>query len=160
MIEVMRQQYAMVQQPRSILFEFLQEVVGNDGLNRVFPEFDNKSIRDLLEHTAGCYSTWLGFHALGHPRASFDHGPCTSMDLGEAELDDPNPAFATHLKPLSYRVIIFSSHILPILRAEIRVKWRWIFRTKSTAGCKTTKKHSNRYFITITPGFFATPSAI
>ena len=81
MIEVMRQQYALVQRPRSILFEFLQDGVGKDGLNRVFPEFGNKSIRDLLEHTAGCYFTWLGFHALGHPRALFDHGPCTTMDL-------------------------------------------------------------------------------
>ena len=81
MIEVMQLQYALVQRPRSILFDFLQDVVGNDGLNRVFPEFGDKSVRDLLEHIAGCYYAWLGFHALGHPRAFFDHGPCTTMDL-------------------------------------------------------------------------------
>ena len=81
MIDVMRQQYALVERPRSILFGFLQEVVGNDKLNRNFPEFGNKSIRGLLEHTAGCYSSWIGFHALGHPRASFHHGPCTTMDM-------------------------------------------------------------------------------
>ncbi len=81
MIEIMRQQYALVQQSRSILFEYLQDIVGDGGLNKVFPEFDNKSIRDLLEHTAGCYSVWLGFHALGHSRALFDHAPCTTMDL-------------------------------------------------------------------------------
>lgn len=81
MIEAMRQQYSLVQRPRSILFEFLQDVVGNDGLNRVFPEFGDKSIRGLLEHIAGCYSTWLGFHALRHSRAFFDHEPCTTMYL-------------------------------------------------------------------------------
>jgi uncharacterized damage-inducible protein DinB len=81
MIEVMRLQYALVKRPRSILFEFLQDVVGDNGLNRVFPEYVDKSMRNLLEHIAGCYSAWLGFHALGHPRAFFDHGPCTSMDL-------------------------------------------------------------------------------
>jgi uncharacterized damage-inducible protein DinB len=81
MIEFMRQQYALVQRPRSILFEFLQDIVGTGGLNKAFPEFDNKSIRDLLEHIAGCYFAWIGFHTLGHPRTSFDHGPCTKMDL-------------------------------------------------------------------------------
>jgi uncharacterized damage-inducible protein DinB len=81
MIDFVRQQYAMVQTPRGILFDFLQDAVGNEGLNRVFPEFDNKSIRRLLEHTAGCYFAWIGFHALGRPRNTFDHEPCYTMDL-------------------------------------------------------------------------------
>ncbi len=81
MIAYMREQYSLVQRPRTILFEFLQDIVGNDGLNRVCPEFDNKSIRDLLEHMAGCYFSWIGFHGLGRPRALFDHGPCMTMDL-------------------------------------------------------------------------------
>ena len=80
MIEVMRQQYALARRCRSILFDFLRDVVGNDGLNRVFSEFGDKSIRHLLEHSAGCYFSWLGFHALGRPRASFAHGPCTTME--------------------------------------------------------------------------------
>src|ERR1700722_2361332 len=80
-IAFIREQYALVQRPRSILFDFLQDNVGNDGLNKVFPEFDNKSNRHLLEHIAGCYFAWIGFHALRRPRTLFDHGPCTTMDL-------------------------------------------------------------------------------
>jgi uncharacterized damage-inducible protein DinB len=81
MLDDLRQQYAMVQKPRAILFDFLQDVVGNEGLNRVFPEFDNKSIRGLLEHTAGCYFAWISFHALGRPRGLFKHEPCNTIDL-------------------------------------------------------------------------------
>jgi uncharacterized damage-inducible protein DinB len=81
MIAFMREQYVLVRRPRSILFDFLQDIVGNDGLNGVFPEFDNKCIRNLLEHMAGCYFTWIGFHALGRSRTLFDDGPCTTMDL-------------------------------------------------------------------------------
>ena len=76
----MRQQYVLAQRSRNILFDFLQDVVGNDGLNRVFPAFGDKSICGLLEHNAGCYSSWLWFHALGRPRASFGHLPCTTME--------------------------------------------------------------------------------
>ena len=36
---------------------------------------------DLLEDTAGCYFSWIGFHALGYPRSSFDHAPCATIDL-------------------------------------------------------------------------------
>ncbi len=78
---IIREQYALVQRPRTILFDFLRDTAGNDGLNRAFPEFDNKSMRSLLEHIAGCYFAWIGFHALGHPRSLSDHGPCTTMDL-------------------------------------------------------------------------------
>lgn len=81
MMNFARQQYAIVQRSRGILFGFLQDVVGDDGLNRVFGEFDNKSIRDLLEHTPGFYFTWIGYHALGRQRALFDHEPCNTSDL-------------------------------------------------------------------------------
>ena len=81
MIELMQEQYALVQKTRTILFDYLQDGVGNHDLSRVFPEFADKSIRGLLEHTAGCYFSWIGFHALGYPRASFDHAPCTTIDL-------------------------------------------------------------------------------
>ena len=76
----MRKQYALVQATRGLLLDFIRQSVGEEGLNRSFPEFANKSIRDLLEHSVGCYNSWLGFHSLRRPRASFDHAPCTTME--------------------------------------------------------------------------------
>jgi uncharacterized damage-inducible protein DinB len=66
MIQVLQQQYALVQCTRSIVFDFLADQM-SDRLNTPVPAFDNKTIRDLLEHTAFCYYNWLACFAMQKP---------------------------------------------------------------------------------------------
>ena len=58
MVELLQQQYDLAQRTRSIVFGFLADQAGKD-LNTPVPAFDNKTILNLLEHTAYCYYIWL-----------------------------------------------------------------------------------------------------
>ena len=66
MIELLQQQYELAQRTRSIVFGFLADQVGGD-LNTPVPAFDNKTICNLLEHTAYCYHNWLAGFAMQKP---------------------------------------------------------------------------------------------
>ena len=66
MIQVLQQQYTLVQRSRSIVFGFLADQM-SDRLNTPVPAFDNKTICDLLEHTAFCYYNWLACFAMQKP---------------------------------------------------------------------------------------------
>jgi len=66
MIEALQQQYELARSTRGIVFNFLTVQVGDD-LNSPIPAFDNKTIRELLEHTAYCYYNWLAGFARQRP---------------------------------------------------------------------------------------------
>ena len=66
MIQVFQQQYTLVQSTRSIVFGFLADQI-KDDLNTPVSAFDNKTIRDLLEHNAFCYYNWLACFARQMP---------------------------------------------------------------------------------------------
>jgi uncharacterized damage-inducible protein DinB len=78
MIEFLEQQYDLAQRTRSIVFDFLAGQAGED-LNTPVPAFDNKTILNLLEHTAYCYHNWLADFAMQKPplgdqnNTSLDH---------------------------------------------------------------------------------------
>ena len=63
MVQLLQQQYELAQRTRSIVFGFLADQVGGD-LNTPVPAFDNKTICNLLEHTAYCYHNWLAGFAM------------------------------------------------------------------------------------------------
>jgi uncharacterized damage-inducible protein DinB len=66
---ILQQQYALVQGAREALLSFVETPVGKD-LNTPLPAYDNKSIRNLLEHNASCYFHWLAYFALQQPIGS------------------------------------------------------------------------------------------
>jgi uncharacterized damage-inducible protein DinB len=63
MIEVLQKQYALVQQARELVFNFMETVV-RDGLKTPVPAYQNQDIRHLLVHNADCYLYWLAYMAL------------------------------------------------------------------------------------------------
>jgi uncharacterized damage-inducible protein DinB len=66
MIQHLQKQYALVQRTRAIVFDFLSGPIAKE-LNTPVPAFDNKTISDLLEHTAFCYYNWLACFAMQKP---------------------------------------------------------------------------------------------
>jgi len=68
MITVFQKQYALVQDSREVVLNFVETEVGND-LNMPVPAFENKTIRYLLVHTCNTYFHWLVYFAL---KRSFD----------------------------------------------------------------------------------------
>lgn len=78
MIQILQQQYTLVQHTRSIVFGFLASEVSDD-LDTPVPAFDNKTIRNLLEHSAFCYYNWLACFAMqcppltGQDNTTLDH---------------------------------------------------------------------------------------
>ena len=65
-MQLLQQQYELTQRTRSIVFGFLADQAGED-LNTPLPAFDNKTICNLLEHTAHCYHNWLAGFAMQMP---------------------------------------------------------------------------------------------
>lgn len=63
---VLKKQYELVSSSRDIVFNFLETKVGGDQFIP-FPEFDNKSVNNLLVHVADCYFHWLSYYALHTP---------------------------------------------------------------------------------------------
>ncbi|HLZ87477.1 MAG TPA: DinB family protein, partial [Puia sp.] len=74
-------QYALVRTSRNILFDFVRNEVGEEELNRRFPAYADKSISDLLVHSASCYFHWLAYLALQQPRGSLYEGGTTMEEL-------------------------------------------------------------------------------
>jgi uncharacterized damage-inducible protein DinB len=72
-----QQQYELARRTRGIVFNFLASQVGDD-LNTPVPAFDNKTIRELLEHSAYCYSSWLACFVLQKPPLARPQG--TTLD--------------------------------------------------------------------------------
>ncbi|HEY4149679.1 MAG TPA: hypothetical protein VGM41_12155, partial [Chitinophagaceae bacterium] len=77
MIQILQQQYTLVQHTRSIVFSFLTNEV-KDELNTPVPPFDNKTICNLLEHNAICYYNWLACFAMQKPGLAAQNN--TTMD--------------------------------------------------------------------------------
>jgi uncharacterized damage-inducible protein DinB len=80
MIQVLQKQYALLQNSREVVLNFIETEVGN-GLNTPVPAFDNKTIRYLLEHNASCYFNWLGYFALKQPVGSLNDQGFTTVAL-------------------------------------------------------------------------------
>ena len=76
-MQILHQQYELARSTRGIVFNFLAVQVGDD-LNTPVPAFDNKTIRELLEHSAYCYYNWLACFALQKPPLSERQG--TTLD--------------------------------------------------------------------------------
>jgi uncharacterized damage-inducible protein DinB len=93
MIQVLQQQYALARHTRLIVFRFLKSQVGDD-LNTPVYAFDNKTIRELLEHNAFCYYNWLACFAMQKPPLAIQQ--CTTLDhIHElySHVDDTAAAF-------------------------------------------------------------------
>ena len=63
MVSLLLKQYELVRSSREVVLNFIETEVGED-LNTPVPEFDGKTIRFLLTHTANSYLHWLVFFAL------------------------------------------------------------------------------------------------
>jgi uncharacterized damage-inducible protein DinB len=77
MIQILQQQYELARSTRGIVFNFLASQVGED-LSTPVPAFDNKTIRDQLEHSAYCYYNWLVGFAMQKPLLAGRHD--TTLD--------------------------------------------------------------------------------
>jgi uncharacterized damage-inducible protein DinB len=66
---ILRQQYALTLGARKILLDFIEAEVGED-LNAPLATHDNKSICDVLVHSANCYVDWLAYFALQRTQGS------------------------------------------------------------------------------------------
>ena len=73
---ILRQQYALTQRSREALLSFIESEVA-EQLNT--PSYNDKSIRHLLEHNAGCYLFWLAYFALQLPTGSIKEEGFTTM---------------------------------------------------------------------------------
>ena len=58
MTDVLQQQYALLVAAREIVFDFIKTEIGDD-LNTPVSVYNNHSISYILQHTAGCYFSWL-----------------------------------------------------------------------------------------------------
>src|SRR5258708_16363571 len=77
---ILQQQYALVQGSREAVLSFVETSIGED-LNTPVPAYDNKTIRDLLEHNAHCYFDWLVYFALQQPVGSLKDEGVITMPL-------------------------------------------------------------------------------
>jgi len=81
MIETLKKQYALVQGARSILLNFIKKEVGA-GIDTPIGAYENKTIRNLMEHTNSCYFVWLAYFCLRQPYGSIkDRGSATFEEL-------------------------------------------------------------------------------
>lgn len=66
MVQLLQQQYALAQRTRTIVFEFVASELGSDVRTAV-SAFDDKTVLDLLGHSAFCYYNWLACFAMHAP---------------------------------------------------------------------------------------------
>ena len=87
-----------MQTSRRIVFDHICEKIGEEYLNKSFPEFANKSIRDLLVHSASCYFHWLAYLALRQPNGSIYEGGATVEELRRlyVQVDETMELFLRH----------------------------------------------------------------
>lgn len=69
--DLLYKQYAMVQQSRAVVFEFLRENVGDD-LAKPIAVFKEKTISYMYVHIANTYIAWAGNFALNDSAAYYD----------------------------------------------------------------------------------------
>jgi uncharacterized damage-inducible protein DinB len=81
MIASVRKQYGLVQVSRNLLLEFIGDRLGDEQMNKPFPEYADKSIGDLLGHNAGCYFHWLAYLALQRPWGSLQSRAATLSEI-------------------------------------------------------------------------------
>lgn len=79
-MEILQKQYTLLQASREEVFNFLETQVGKD-LHTPVPGYDNRTIRYLLEHTAGCYFNWMAHFALKQPVQVFDDHDFATVNL-------------------------------------------------------------------------------
>jgi len=65
-IQVLNQQYELVQGSREVVLNFIDTEVGED-LNKPVGAFEDRTIRYLLIHTVNTYFQWLGYFAMKMP---------------------------------------------------------------------------------------------
>ena len=66
MIQVLKQQYELVQGSREVVLNFIDTEVGED-LNKPLSAYEDRTIRYLLIHTVNTYFQWLGYFAMKMP---------------------------------------------------------------------------------------------
>jgi uncharacterized damage-inducible protein DinB len=70
MITYFQKQYALARHSRGLLFDFIESTMGDAGVVAPVPAYMDKSVRDLLVHSASCYFNWLAYVAMGQPFGS------------------------------------------------------------------------------------------
>lgn len=93
-----RRQYELVQVSRGLLFDFLADRLGDEKTNKPFPDYQDKSICDLLVHSASCYFHWLAYLALRQPWGSLQARAATLAGMRRvyAQVDDIMTLFLDH----------------------------------------------------------------
>lgn len=76
---ILQEQYAMVQYSRELLLSFVETI--DHDLYTPVPACDNRSVRDLLEHSASSYFYWVSYFALRQPERSLMEEGFTTMPL-------------------------------------------------------------------------------
>jgi len=98
MTEFIRRQYELVQVSRNLLFNFLSDRLGDEEVNKPFADYADKSICDLLVHSADCYFHWLAYLALRRPWGSLPARGTTLTGVREVyrQVDDIMTLFLDH----------------------------------------------------------------
>jgi uncharacterized damage-inducible protein DinB len=100
MMEFIRRQYGLVQVSRGLLFDFLGDRLGDEKVNKPFPDYADKSICDLLVHNASCYFHWLAYLALQQPWGSLRARGSTMAEMRQVyrRVDEIMADFLDHFK--------------------------------------------------------------
>jgi uncharacterized damage-inducible protein DinB len=83
---------------RGILLDFIASDLGDEGVIAPVPAYMEKSLRDLLVHSARSYFHWLAYLALKQPYGSVDGSGTTVGELRQlyARVDDTMALFLDH----------------------------------------------------------------
>lgn len=95
MTETLKKQYALLQRPRGILFNFIETEVGGDW-NTPVAAYENKNIQSLMEHTASCYFAWLAYFCMRQPYGSIkdkDFGTFDDLRMLYKKVDETVATF-------------------------------------------------------------------
>jgi uncharacterized damage-inducible protein DinB len=103
MKNALQQQYAMTQFSRGIVLNFIETSVGAD-LNTPLPAYDNKSVRNLLEHIANCYFDWLSFFTLQPPPRALKEEGFATISLIRGLYDDVDRLVGAFLEKFGDRL--------------------------------------------------------
>ena len=71
MIDILQQQYKLIQSSRNVVLNFIETEVG-ETLNTPVDAFEGSTIRYLLVHVSNCYLQWMYNFAMGNKLELFN----------------------------------------------------------------------------------------
>ena len=73
-------QYGLLQNCRTVLFEFLETQIG-DQLDTPLIGYSGQSIAGVMQHVAACYMNWLGYFGMQLPEGSLGEVTASSLTI-------------------------------------------------------------------------------